>query len=281
MSEITFIGERGTEYRISSLGMYSDSTTMVKTEDFDKIVRQCDTVLLRPSTLSAFLAGLSVVDGVTSHGGHIKRLLLPYLPGARQDRANPTGDVGFMLQTVARMVNTYRFDEVVVVDPHSEMAGALFDRFRPYPYERLYGLLNKETAAVDYHAVIAPDHGAVARANLAAEVLGLPVVQAEKTRDPADGSLSGFAVNVEKGKHYIVVDDICDGGGTFIGLGDVIWEQGATADLFVTHGIFSKPRNMRDLLRNYERIYTTNTRDVETEQVQVLDVLTDMKEASR
>lgn len=278
MSDITFIGDGGTgsEFHINSIKMYSDSTTMVKTEYFDRIVAECDTVMLRTSVLSSFLAGLSVVDGVRAHGGKITRLLLPYLPGARQDRANPTGDVGFMLATVANLINSYEFEQVVVVDPHSDAARKLINRMRVFPHEGLYSQLPGK-----YEAVIAPDAGGVHRAMRAALALGVPGIRAEKHRDPSDGKLSGFAVEVEAGKRYLVVDDICDGGGTFIGLGEKIAEQGAYGDLFVTHGIFSKHANTRRMLDLYERLYTTNTRVQESLQVQVLDVLTEMKKAAR
>lgn len=277
MSDITFIGEPGHEYRISSIGMYSDSTTMVKTEDFDRIVKECGSVLLQPSDMPSLLAGLSVVDGIRAHGGNIHTLLLPYFPGARQDRANPTGDVGFMLQTVARLVNSYEFGAVWVVDPHSAEMLAQVNRLEVFAYDRLYELIPRKP----YHAVIAPDKGAESRAKSAAEVFGVPVVTAEKHRDPSTGRLSGFHVDVESGKHYLVVDDICDGGGTFLGLAEQMLKQEATGDLFVAHGIFSKPSNTLQLSNSFDNIYTTNSRDVDCSQVQVLDVLAALKEAAR
>jgi ribose-phosphate pyrophosphokinase len=45
-----------------------------------------------------------------------------------------------------------------------------------------------------------------------------------------------------KGPVKLIVDDICDGGATFIGIADAIHEKDPDADvrLYVTHGIFSK-----------------------------------------
>lgn len=265
MSDISFMGENGILLPINNLGMYSDSTTMVKTELFAQIVLDAHTVLLRPHTLASLLAGLSVVDGVREHGGKIRTLILPYIPGARQDRANPTGDVGFMLQTVANLINSYKFERVLVADPHSVVALRKIKNSEEYPLSHIYELLG-----TDYDAVIAPDKGASMRASVASGVIsreqfketdtGKGIVFAEKHRDPATGKLSGFAVDVEEGKHYLVVDDICDGGGTFVGLGEKIKEQGATADLYVTHGIFSKGTS--ELKKFYQTIYTTDTRDI-------------------
>lgn len=51
MSEITFVGANF-EAPISSIRMYSDSTTMVKTDAFAEICEKADTMILRPSNLS-------------------------------------------------------------------------------------------------------------------------------------------------------------------------------------------------------------------------------------
>jgi ribose-phosphate pyrophosphokinase len=281
MSDIEFSGENGNLIPIKNLGMYSDSTTMAKTEEFEQIVADADTVMLRPKSLSSFLAGLSIVDGVHASGGKISRLILPYIPGARQDRVNPTGDVGFMLNTVARIINSYDFETVLVADPHSPRAGMLINNMVEFPLGKIYDHLWR-----GYYEVIAPDKGARDRAAIAAGVIsreqfretgtGKGYIFAEKTRDVASGRLSNFDVKVEEGNHYIVVDDICDGGGTFLGLGLKIQEQGAFADLFVTHGIFSK--GTRELKLLYKNIYTTNTRDIhERNDVMTFDILTEMR----
>lgn len=277
MSEITFVGANF-EAPISSIRMYSDSTTMVKTDAFAEICEKADTMILRPSNLSGFVAGLSIIDSIIAVNGEntIKKLILPYIPGARQDRVNPTGDVGFMLSTVGRIINSYGFESVVAVDPHSEASNAHISNLDVYPYEALYSHL-----WTGYSGVIAPDKGARDRAAQAFHALGMDhrtrdLVQAEKVRDVSTGRLSGFDVTVTPGAHYIVIDDICDGGGTFVGLGEKIREQGAFADLFVTHGIFSK--GTTELHKLYKNIYTTNTRDTRDHTgVIVFDIMKELK----
>lgn len=274
MSSIEFMGADGFVAPITNIGMYSDATTFVKTDDFNEIVERADTVMLRPQTLPELLAGLSVVDGVRYHGGKINRLILPYIPGARQDRSNPKGDVAFMLNTIGRLINSYNFETVLVADPHSRVAGDVIKNMVEYPLIKMYEKLPGE-----YYRVIAPDKGATRRATNASvfcKTESLAVVFADKTRSVVDGSLTGFNVEVEAGKHYIVVDDICDGGGTFVGLGEKIREQNATADLFVTHGIFSKGTS--ELRKHYKTIYTTNTRDIsDRNRVEVIDILSEMR----
>lgn len=82
--------------------------------------------------------------------------------------------------------------------------------------------------------------------------------QAEKVRDFDTGKLSGFTVpDMGEAERILIADDICDGGGTFVGLLDKIREtSSAPVDLYVTHGIFSKGLQ---ILEGFDRIYTTDS----------------------
>jgi ribose-phosphate pyrophosphokinase len=212
-----------------------------------------ETMILRPQNLEQFVAGMFYCDAAAERGTPIRNLILPHVPGGRQDRINPAGDYLFTLKSVAKMINERKFDSVVVLDPHSTVTPALIDRCR---IVNLADLLHNFWKG--YGGVIAPDVGAAKRAFDVAQVLGLPFHQAEKHRDVATGKLSGFAApTIKSGEHYLVVDDICDGGGTFLGLGEIIRAKGAYADLIVTHGIFSK--GLDDLLKIYKKVITTDS----------------------
>lgn len=255
---------------INNIGLYSDGTPMVKTL-IDDIAECAHTMVLRPDSLAEFTTAMFLVDAIEHNGGWIKNLVLPYLPGARQDRSNATGDVLFTASSVADMINSRRFDTVVSVDPHSEVMPSLINNFVNYPLSLVYDKLWK-----GYTGVIAPDKGAKHRAEVAGEVLGKPVFYGSKHRDVSTGKLTGFDVDsLTLGGHYIVIDDICDGGGTFVGLGEKIREQGCYADLFVTHGIFSKGTDA--LKKIYKNIYTTDSRDIhERNDVYKIKVVEDM-----
>jgi ribose-phosphate pyrophosphokinase len=58
---------------------------------------------------------------------------------------------------------------------------------------------------------------------------------------------------------YVIVDDICDGGRTFIELAKVIIAQNQEAKIYlvVTHGIFSA--GFSELTNYFDGIYTTNS----------------------
>lgn len=249
---------------IKFVSLYSDSTPMVKTDQWENICNKADTLVLRADSLQEFMVGMFLVDVINDRSNKINTLVLPYLPGARQDRSNPTGDVLFTAKSIAKEINSREFDKVISVDPHSPTMPVLINNFVEYPLAKLYEKLWR-----GYGGVIAPDNGAGHRAAIAAGVIsrdqfqedstGKGYLWATKTRDVSTGRITGFQVpELVPGTHYLVVDDICDGGGTFIGLGEKIKEQGAYADLFVTHGIFSKGTTA--LHKFYKNIYTTDTR---------------------
>lgn len=206
-------------------------------------------------------------DAIEQCSPNAKRIvLLPYLPGARMDRGTPQGAAAY-----ANLINQVRADQVITLDPHSPIMPHYINHLTIFPFERIIRReigVSGDTKAYPYDAVIAPDKGAVDRATRAANVLHVPVLRAEKTRDFATGKLSGFEMinDVMEGPgHYLIVDDICDGGGTFVGLADEIHKThpDAVIDLWVTHGIFSKGWEAviggEDPFKGIGHIHTTNS----------------------
>jgi ribose-phosphate pyrophosphokinase len=170
------------------------------------------------------------------------------------------------------MINDRNFDHVVVIDPHSTVAPALIDRCFVYPMEEMW-----KTFWPGFSGIIAPDAGAGKRAFEVASIYKKKFLQAEKHRDVATGKLTGFACpNLKESEHYLIVDDICDGGGTFLGLGAVIEEAGAYATLFVTHGIFSQGTDK--LNDTFTDVYTTDSTVFDRENVYTIRIVERMAE---
>lgn len=176
--------------------------------------------------------------GVIDHN-----LILQYLPYARHDRRFSEGN-NFGLQNFLYMLDYIGFDNVTLYDPHSNVFKDNFfqktevrtqlDCFKS-AQSNYYKLKTKW----DY--VIAPDKGAVEKAKTLADYLGLPLVVCTKDRDPLTGKLSNPVVNGEVNGKCLIVDDIFDGGYTFLQLGMELKRVGATqVDLYVTHLIGAK-----------------------------------------
>ncbi|MFT7724726.1 MAG: ribose-phosphate diphosphokinase [Roseateles sp.] len=177
----------------------------------------------------------------TRHDAEI-HLVMPYVPYARQDRVALPGEP-LSAAVFCRLVNSLNFASVTIADPHSDVTPALLDRVRILPAAHyVQALLTGALVHLPQVALVAPDVGARKRVELVAKAVGAPVAYATKTRDPVTGKLSSAEVSGElPDLPLLIVDDICDGGGTFIALAQVL--RGKTSQplfLYVTHGLFTK-----------------------------------------
>jgi len=169
-------------------------------------------------------------------------LLLHYVPYGRQDRVCNKGEA-LSVKVFANLVNGMKFSKVVISDPHSDVTPALIDNCE---VDEQFNIVKSKLFWRDIKSgaltVVSPDIGAAKKT----EKLGVEFVQGLKHRNPETGQLSGFSyIGDVTGKRLIIVDDICDGGGTFVGLAKVLIDGGAlSVDLYVTHGIFSKGKDV-------------------------------------
>ena len=166
-----------------------------------------------------------------------------YLPYARQDRICAKGEAysSYVMSGVLSLIYAHK---IIVLDPHSRDAIKGFHNLEVREPGTLLAQADELMKLVRAGEVIlvAPDAGATPKVQKIAEDNGVNFIQAAKLRDPKTGQLSGFDFtgNVE-GKRLLIVDDICDGGGTFVGLTKELLAGGAEGvDLYVSHGIFSK-----------------------------------------
>ena len=149
------------------------------------------------------------------------------------------------LELICESLNWY--EEVIIRDPHSSFTEHYFDNsFVEYrEISQLQSFLEApfpNSQKQTFDMLVAPDKGAKEKTKKIAEHFGTPYVTCDKDRDPATGWINSVIVNGDvKGKHCLITDDICDGGGTFQLTAKALREKGAASvNLYVTHGIFSK-----------------------------------------
>lgn len=214
-------------------------------------------ILVRSQSPSVLMAALWWVDALAERGHAPPVLCVPCLPGARQDRLNDRGDVLFTAKSIAQEINLRCFPRVRVLDSHSEVMPALIDRcdvIRPVDVIRDY------VRHGPWAAVISPDAGAEKRAGAVATMLGVPMLHGWKRRSLTTGDISGFGLEeFTAGAHTLIVDDLCDGGGTFVGLAAVLRAKGITADLWTTHGLYTK--GTAELRKHYVTVFCTDSVD--------------------
>lgn len=198
------------------------------------------------------------VDAIEqTFGKGIKRelLYLPYLPHARADRVFEYGN-GFPLNLFLDAI-AYMFDTIFLTDPHS-------DYYKSYEEERdellerpIFEVKSQHQCFIEVvgnsiksgDVLIAPDKGALNKIYKLQQaldycVIATTVVEAGKKRDIETGRVLETTLPEGtdlRGKTAWIVDDLCDGGGTFIPLALKLKEAGAKqVNLYVTHGIFAK-----------------------------------------
>ena len=239
-------------------------------------------LLVRTADIGVLNEALMFVDAMKwRHGDIPVDLHLPHFPGARQDRLNPDGDLLFTAKSVANMINQRGFRSVWVVDPHSDVVTALVENVQVVT--ALDCLAYGAKVMLDqsrWAGVIAPDGGAEKRALKVATYLEVPLYQAWKNRDISTGQISGFGCQdiPPSDKPYLVVDDLCDGGGTFMGLAGVI-PTGVTLDLYVTHGLFTK--GIEGLAMAFDEIYTTDSIGLVPADVTCIEIAHLLKETQQ
>jgi ribose-phosphate pyrophosphokinase len=273
--EIAFVTENEVVHHLN-VETYPSGEPMVK-EDFTPNRQNLITrVLLRPRTSAGFLGGLMWVESLRERGLPTPELVIPNMFGARQDRINPTGDVLFTAKFVANMVNSLGAPRVYLLDPHSEVSAALVNRCRVVDTAEILGHLRCNiddfVSLPCFEAVIAPDGGAVKRAHAVAKTHGKRLLHAWKMRDVKDGRITGYGtedMSDFKGSRLLIVDDICDGGRTFMEL-DAKLPAGSVASLYVTHGIFSK--GTASLLKSFPEIYCTDSIVTDRPGVKIIKV---------
>lgn len=198
---------------------------------------------------------------------HSITLIIPFVPYARQDRIAAEGDP-LSIGVFANFVNSLNLDRVLMTDPHSEITPVLLNNSWVMPQYEIakQAVLLLDEYSVDPIALVAPDLGAAKKIRALRSLLfgkynlDFPIIQCDKTRDVETGKITDFKIleGDPKGFHCLMIDDICDGGGTFLGLSDVLTEAGATSQsLYVTHGIFSK--GVDSLKEKFEDIYTSTS----------------------
>jgi len=206
-------------------------------------------------------------------------LYVPYIMGARSDRKFEEGGNNYLRDVICPIINSLNFKTVTCIDPHSDVLEACIKGFKKesnlqlvkFAFNDIFNLICGETAYLkqDKFILVSPDAGASKKIYKLAEEIGYKgdIIVCSKDRDE-NGKLTKIEVPLtmyDNKPDLIIIDDICDGGATFINIAKAIeeheWEYGKKY-LIVTHGIFSK--GYTELSKYFDGIYCTNSyKDIE------------------
>lgn len=191
-------------------------------------------------------------------GKSIDLLHMPYVPFSRQDRQNCPEEC-FSLAVFANLINSIGADSVLISDPHSDVTPALIERCKIIPQHKIMALNLQDEEGF---WLISPDSGAMKKIHKLAQITNTyGVVECSKIRNTKTGEITATVVHSGDllGKDCYIVDDICDGGKTFIEIAKVLKTKNCgKIVLMVTHGLFTKGLSVFDDL--IDEIYVKNER---------------------
>jgi ribose-phosphate pyrophosphokinase len=215
-------------------------------------------VLTMPTSDEVFVA-LNMLDALAIQG--IPRenidLFIPYFPYGRQDRMCHEGE-SFALRVFAQILKSVpHYNNIYIKDMHSEVTHQAVMNYGVQIKHMSQSSCAKYLPKFD--ALIAPDKGAAEKVNTHYQVgLGTQVFTILKERKDGQVTYIDFPFDKIVG-NVCVVDDICDGGATFLALAEMLYRTQPNMSklcLYVTHGIFSK--GVEELLKKYATIYVHN-----------------------
>lgn len=195
-------------------------------------------------------------DALRRMGVNDISLLCPYVPYSRQDRVMVKGE-SLSVKVFASLLNLQKYSKVYTLNNHSSVATALINNCVEIDEVEL--LRRNIPTAVDDMVFISPDAGAEKKINTLAKAFKRDVVYASKIRNIDTGEILSTHVDGRAvcGKKCFILDDICDGGRTFIELAKALKSKGSgEVFLYVSHGIFSK--GFSELFKYIDAIYTSN-----------------------
>lgn len=192
---------------------------------------------------------LQVLD-VLNRRGIEPTVHIYYLLAARMDRVMSFGEP-FTAKIVLDLLNNY---DAAFIITKAHCAELIFQRYSNSKFH----VVMEGPRAIETEYVCYPDEGAVDRSF----GYGGTPIYCRKTRDVQTGSLSGFEIvkadNYQEGHPITVVDDLCDGGGTFCGIIKELRKLNPSkVILYVTHAI--QKQGIEKVATLYDEVYITNS----------------------
>lgn len=177
-------------------------------------------------------------------------LVAPYLPYGRQDK-EVSNQTSFALSTIKSILYNANICRIETFDAHSQS-------------DMIYSISPRlfHKSVTNHDIICCPDAGAAERYKYNFELEKHNHICFEKVRNQLTGEITGLKLlgsNNIKGRSILIVDDICDGGMTFIKVVEALKEyKPSSVDLAVSHGLFSRGKQIL-YDAGISNIYTTNS----------------------
>jgi ribose-phosphate pyrophosphokinase len=185
--------------------------------------------------------------------------VIPYFGYARSDKKDRPR-VPIAAKLVANLLTTAGANRILTVDLHASQIQGFFD----IPVDHLYAapivVEYFKANPIENLIVVAPDTGGAERARAYAKRLEAGLALVDKRRERANVADVMNVVGDVRGKNCLIIDDMCDTGGTICKVADALHKAGAN-DIyaFFTHGVLSGSAASNLEGSHLKKIIVTNT----------------------
>lgn len=216
---------------------FSDGEMWVK---YGENIRGSDVFIIQSTNQPSdnILELLIMLDAAKRASAQRITAVIPYFGYARQDRKDQPR-VSITAKLVANLITVAGADRVITLDLHASQIQGFFD----IPFDHLYGssiFIDICKNISNNLVVVSPDLGGIKLARAYARKLNANLVVIDKRRPKENVAEIVNIIGDVEGKDVLLVDDIIDTGGTFLGAVEALKNKGAK-NIYgaITHPILS------------------------------------------
>ncbi len=227
----------------------------VDTRGEDVIIAQS----MPPNQTESLWELLLMVDAAVNMRSRRITVFAPYIAYSRQDRVFLEGEP-ISIKVLLQSLSLAGASRLVTIDIHKPASLSYFrgTARNVIPAKTFCELLKR---TVGEAIVIAPDKGAIDRANMVGRECGWRTDYLEKTRDRITGEISmkPKKLNV-RGENIVIFDDIISSGGTVSRAAEILYEDGAeTVYVAAAHALMTDGAIHRITRSGVKKIIAANT----------------------
>ena len=225
-------------------------------------VRGGDVFIVQPTcppTDAHLMELLVMLDAFRRSSAERVTAVVPYYGYGRSDKKDRPR-VPIAAKMVANLLTTAGADRIVTIDLHAAQIQGFFD----IPVDHLYAA----PVMIRYYlespmpnlTVVAPDTGGAERARAYAKRLNAELALCDKRRERANVAEVMNVVGDVEGRSCLIVDDMCDTGGSLTKVSRALKEAGAASvHACFTHAVLSGRAAMHLADSDIEQMVVTNT----------------------
>lgn len=239
------------------LKRFSDGEIWVK---YRENIRGLDVFIVQSTNPPSenLLELLIMIDAAKRASARKITAVIPYFGYSRQDRKDQPR-VSITAKLVANLITVAGADRVMTMDLHAAQIQGFFD----IPFDHLYGssvFIGEFDKIKENLAVVSPDVGGIKIARSYAKRLNSPLVVIDKRRPSQNLAEVVNIIGEVNEKDVLLVDDLIDTAGTFVGAIEALKSKGAR-NVFgaVTHPMLSGPALERILNCNITNLFVSDT----------------------